>query len=308
MDSAAPRMATADTSTPASSGLSPKEEGELEDGEISDDDNNSQIRSRSSSTSSSGGGLLPYPRRRPPHPTRGGGSGGGGGSSSSSSSSQQQLRNFSRSRHPSERGHLRGHSSYRPKEPFRTHPPPVRMSSGSLSESSPRPSFWERSHIALDRFRFRGRPYRGGSRWSRGRGVGERGGKPGCRPPLGGGGGGAGSGFGSSQSWREPSPPRKSSKSFGRSPSRKQNHSSKSENCGEETFEDLLLKYKQIQLELECINKDEKLALSSKEETVQEDPKTVHLEDQAGTDNASVTKDPSKEGAPEEKTDRKSVV
>lgn len=201
-------MATADTSTPASSGLSPKEEGELEDGEISDDDNNSQIRSRSSSTSSSGGGLLPYPRRRPPHPPRGGGSGGGGGggSSSSSSSSQQQLRNFSRSRHPSERGHLRGHSSYRPKEPFRTHPPPVRMPSGSLSESNPRPSFWERSHIALDRFRFRGRPYRGGSRWSRGRGVGDRGGKPGCRPPL----GGAGSGFGSSQSWREPSPPRKS--------------------------------------------------------------------------------------------------
>lgn len=200
-------MATAETSTPASSGLSPKEEGELEDGEISDDDNNSQIRSRSSSTSSSGGGLLPYPRRRPSHPARGGGSGGGGGSSSSSSSSQQQLRNFSRSRHPSERGHLRGHSGYRPKEPFRTHPPPVRMPPCSLSESSPRPSFWERSHIALDRFRFRGRPYRGGSRWSRGRGGGERGGKPGCRPPLG---GGAGSGFGSSQGWREPSPPRKS--------------------------------------------------------------------------------------------------
>lgn len=197
-------MATADT--PASSGLSPKEEGELEDGEISDDDNNSQIRSRSSS-SSSGGGLLPYPRRRPPHPARGGGSGGGGGSSSSSSSSQQQLRNFSRSRHASERGHLRGHSSYRPKEPFRSHPPSVRMPSSSLSESSPRPSFWERSHIALDRFRFRGRPYRGGSRWSRGRGGGERGGKPGGRPPLG---GGAGSGFSSSQSWREPSPPRKS--------------------------------------------------------------------------------------------------
>ncbi|XP_006923810.1 zinc finger C3H1 domain-containing protein isoform X2 [Pteropus alecto] len=289
-------MATADT--PASSGLSPKEEGELEDGEISDDDNNSQIRSRSSS-SSSGGGLLPYPRRRPPHPARGGGSGGGGGgSSSSSSSSQQQLRNFSRSRHTSERGHLRGHSSYRPKEPFRSHPPSVRMPSSSLSESSPRPSFWERSHIALDRFRFRGRPYRGGSRWSRGRGGGERGGKPGGRPPLG---GGAGSGFSSSQSWREPSPPRKSSKSFGRSPSRK-NYSSKSENCGEETFEDLLLKYKQIQLELEYINKDEKLALSSKEENVQEDPKTLNFEDQTSTDNVSITKDSSKEVAPEEKT------
>ena len=302
MASAALRMAAAaDPSTPASSGLSPKEEGELEDGEISDDDNS---RSRSSSSSSSGGGLLPYPRRRPPPPARGGGSGGGGGgSSSSSSSSQQQLRNFSRSRHPAERGQLRGPSSYRPKEPFRTHPPPGRMPSGSLSESSPRPSFWERSHIALDRFRFRGsRPYRGGSRWSRGRGVGERGGKPGCRPPGGGGSGGAGSGFGSSQSWREPSPPRKSSKSFGRSPSRKQNHSSKSENCAEETFEDLLLKYKQIQLDLECINKDEKLSLISKEETAQEDPKTLHLEDQTSTDNASITKDPSKEVAPEEKT------
>uniref|UniRef100_A0A8C5P3U2 Uncharacterized protein n=1 Tax=Jaculus jaculus TaxID=51337 RepID=A0A8C5P3U2_JACJA len=293
-------MASADTSIPASSGLSPKEEGELEDGEISDDDNNSQTRSRSSSCSSGGGGLLPYPRRRPPHPARGGGSGGGGGgSSSSSSSSQQQLRNFSRSRHPSERGHLRGHSSYRPKEPFRTHAPSVRMPSSSLAESSPRPSFWERSHLALDRFRFRGRPYRGGSRWSRGRGGGERGGKPGGRPL---GGGGAGSGFCSSQSWREPSPPRKSSKNFGRSPSRKQNYSSKSENCGEETFEDLLLKYKQIQLELECINKDEKLALSSKEENVQEDPKTLTLEDQPSTDNVSIIKDSTKEVAPEEKT------
>ncbi|XP_004700842.1 zinc finger C3H1 domain-containing protein [Echinops telfairi] len=291
-------MATADNPTPASSGLSPKEEGELEDGEISDDDNNT--RSRSSSSSSSGGGLLAYPRRRPPHPARGGGSGGGGGSSSSSSSSQQQQRNFSRSRHSSERGHLRGHSSYRPKEPFRSHPPSVRLPSSSLPESSSRPSFWERSHIALDRFRFRGRPYRGGSRWSRGRGGGERGGKPGSRPPLGG--GGTGSGFSSSQSWRELSPPRKSSKSFGRSPSRKQSYSSKSENCAEETFEDLLLKYKQIQLELECINKDEKLALSSKEENAQEDSKTQNIQDQTSTDHVSVTKDSSKEVAPEEKT------
>lgn len=133
-------------------------------------DNNSPDAGRSSS-SSSGGGLLPYPRRRPLHPARGGGSGGGGGSSLSSSSSQLQLRNFSRSRHASEQGHLGDTaSSYRPKRPFRSHPPSVRMPSSSLSESGPRPSFWERSHIALDRFRFRGRPYRGGSRWSRGRG------------------------------------------------------------------------------------------------------------------------------------------
>lgn len=92
-----------------------------------------------------------------------------------------------------------------------------------------------------------------------------------------------------------------SAKSFGRSPSRK-NYSSKSENCGEETFEDLLLKYKQIQLELEYINKDEKLALSSKEENVQEDPKTLNFEDQTSTDNVSIIKDSSKEVAPEEKT------
>lgn len=92
-----------------------------------------------------------------------------------------------------------------------------------------------------------------------------------------------------------------SAKNFGRSPSRKQNHSSKSENCGEETFEDLLLKYKQIQLELECINKDEKLALSSKDEHVQDDPKALHSEDQTSTDNASITEDASREVAPEEK-------
>lgn len=92
-----------------------------------------------------------------------------------------------------------------------------------------------------------------------------------------------------------------SAKSFGRSPSRKQNHSSKSENCGEETFEDLLLKYKQIQLELECINKDEKLALSSKDEHVQDDPKALPSEDQTSTDNTSITEDASREVAPEEK-------
>ena len=55
-------------------------------------------------------------------------------------------------------------------------------------------------------------------------------------------------------------------------------------------------------MELECINKDEKLALSSKEENVQEDPKTLNFEDQTSTDNVSIIKDSSKEVAPEEKT------
>lgn len=171
-------------------GLSPKEEGELEDGEISDDDNNG---------SEPASGLIstrPYSRRRPPPSLR-------GGASLSSSSS----RRFPRSRHqpPPELGHLHSHGGYRPKESFRSHPPPLpssRMPPGSHSDSGPRLSFWERSHNALDRFRFRGRPYRGGGRWGRSRGGGDRGSNPPGRPP----GGGGGPGFSCGQNWRESSP------------------------------------------------------------------------------------------------------
>lgn len=63
-------------------------------------------------------------------------------------------------------------------------------------------------------------------------------------------------------SWRAPSPRKLKSV---RSPPRKFSHSSKNENCEEESFEDLLLKYKQIKLELESINKDEKLALKEQQ-------------------------------------------
>uniref|UniRef100_A0A8C4K8L7 Zinc finger C3H1-type containing n=1 Tax=Dromaius novaehollandiae TaxID=8790 RepID=A0A8C4K8L7_DRONO len=268
-------MRYSDPSAPGA-GLSPKEEGELEDGEISDDDNN-------------GSCSRPYSRRRPPPGLR-------GGISLSSSA-----RRFPRSRHqpPPEMGHLHGHGGYRPKDSFRSHPPPLpapRMPSGSHSESGPRLSFWERSHNALDRFRFRGRPYRGGGRWGRSRGGGDRGGNPPGRPP----GGGGGAGFSGSQGWREPSP--RKSKTFGRSPSRKQNYSSKNENSVEESFEDLLLKYKQIQLELEYINKDERLALSNREETEQQDDdKTVDTEDQITVESDSITTDAIKEVSPEEK-------
>ncbi|OXB59823.1 hypothetical protein ASZ78_007306 [Callipepla squamata] len=137
------------------------------------------------------------------------------------------------------------------------------MPSGPHSESGPRLSFWERSHNALDRFRFRGRPYRGGWRWV----------------------------FLTDDS----------AKTFGRSPSRKQNYSSKSENSVEESFEDLLLKYKQIQLELEYINKDERLALSSREENEQDDGKTADTEDQVTVENDSIKTDATKEVSPEEK-------
>ncbi|NXN91356.1 ZC3H1 protein, partial [Rhinopomastus cyanomelas] len=271
-------------------GLSPKEEGELEDGEISDDDNNG-FEPCGSGGSEPGGGSSssrPYSRRRPPPGLR-------GGISSSSASG----RPFPRSRHqpPPDMGHMHGHGGYRPKDSFRSHPPPMpapRMPSGSHSESSPRLSFWERSHNALDRFRFRGRPYRGGGRWGRSRVGGDRGGNPPGRPP-----GGGGSGFSSSQGWREPSP--RKSKTFGRSPSRK-NYSSKNENSVEESFEDLLLKYKQIQLELEYINKDERLALSNKEENKQQDDdKTVDPEDQVTVENNSITVDAIKELSPEKK-------
>uniref|UniRef100_A0A7M4EG47 Zinc finger C3H1-type containing n=1 Tax=Crocodylus porosus TaxID=8502 RepID=A0A7M4EG47_CROPO len=164
---------------------------------------------------------------------------------------------------------------------------------GGTASPSPRPSFWERSHDALDRFRFRGRPYRAWGRWGRGRG----GGNPPGRPP----GAGGGASFGCSQGWREPSP--RKSKTFGRSPSRKQSYSSKNENSVDESFEDLLLKYKQIQLELECINKDEKLAQNNKEETEHQDgAETADTEDQVAVEeDVSITKDAIKEVSPEEK-------
>uniref|UniRef100_A0A8C5U543 Zinc finger C3H1-type containing n=1 Tax=Malurus cyaneus samueli TaxID=2593467 RepID=A0A8C5U543_9PASS len=284
-------MAAAEAAAaPDPSGLSPKEEGELEDGEISDDDNNGF--GPCSSGSEPAGSLVsssssrPYSRRRPPPGLHGSGSVSSPG------------RPFPRSRHqpPPDTGHVHGHGGYRPKDSFRSHPPAPRMPPGSHSDTGPRLSFWERSHNALDRFRFRGRPYRGGGRWGRSRGGSDRPGNPPGRPP----GGGGGAGFSSSQGWREPSP--RKSKTFGRSPSRKQNYSSKNESSVEESFEDLLLKYKQIQLELEHINKDERLALSNREENEKQDgEKTVNTEDQITVENDSIKTDAIKEVPPEEK-------
>ncbi|XP_053263313.1 zinc finger C3H1 domain-containing protein isoform X2 [Podarcis raffonei] len=280
----------------ASSDLSPREEGELEDGEISDDDNNDSGPPEPSSRDGGGGTTTkgPYARRRPPPDLR-------------NSLLLSSSRRFSHLRHqpPPELGHLHGRGGgggggYRLKEPFRPHPqqPPPPSSScsrlppGSHQDSGPRLSFWERSHNALDRFRFRGRPFRGGGRWGR-----SRGGNPPGRPPGGGGGGG---GYGGNQGWREPSP--RKSRSFGKSPSRKQNYSSKNDNSVEESFEDLLLKYKQIQLELEYINKDEKLALNNKEETAQQgNDEMASPKDQVSTENISITKDAVNEVSPEEK-------
>nr|DBA31131.1 TPA: hypothetical protein GDO54_007031 [Pyxicephalus adspersus] len=127
----------------------------------------------------------------------------------------------------------------RPQRPPHGYRPAPRVSQQQPPPSS-RPSFWERSHDTLGRFRSRGR---GGRIWDRGGEWGERIIKLGGPRPG---------------SWRAPSP--RKLKSVVWSPPRKSSHVTKNENC-EESFEDLLLKYKQIKLELESINKDEKLAL-----------------------------------------------
>ncbi|KPP73583.1 zinc finger C3H1 domain-containing protein-like [Scleropages formosus] len=60
-------------------------------------------------------------------------------------------------------------------------------------------------------------------------------------------------------------------KPFGRAQVRKSAYNvAKTENGVDESFEDLLMKYKQIQLELECIRKEEKMALKPKEDSHQE--------------------------------------
>nr|XP_033807824.1 zinc finger C3H1 domain-containing protein isoform X3 [Geotrypetes seraphini] len=231
-------MADVDSRAP-----SPKEEGELEDGEISDDDNPE-----------------PCPEKRPPpSPAR-----------RRPGSVVQAPR--PPPRRPPGFGHPHGHG-YRPsKEQFRPPPP----------EASPRPSFWERSHTALDRFRYRGRAARG--HWARGHRD-DRPGRPTARD----------CGY---IGRREPSP--RKFKNFGRSPTRKQNYFSKSDNCEEESFEDLLLKYKQIKLELESINKNEKLALSNKD-LPQSNKTAVDSKVQTTVENSSIAKDTVKEVPPEEK-------
>lgn len=162
---------------------------------------NSQIRSRSSS-SSSGGGLLPYPRRRPA--ARGGGSGGGGGSSLSSSSSQLQL-NFS-ARGTRQSGATSGDTAATDQRAVPVSPalredafqltvrkqPPAVVLNGATSPWTV--SVFEAGLTGV-----------GVAGVGDEEGVSEEASR-GSRPL----GGGAGSGFGSSQSWREPSPPRKS--------------------------------------------------------------------------------------------------
>ncbi|XP_071376359.1 zinc finger C3H1 domain-containing protein-like isoform X3 [Centroberyx affinis] len=224
---------------------SPREEGELEDGEICDDETEENV-------------LIPR--------------GDGNGRPGSASSRTQKLHQHPHSMlplmaHPPPdfrllmpynlRPHPHGPfpPSHRqqcgPSGPDRPAPPPPGL--GPHGEPSPRSNFWERSHGALGRFRHRTVPNGGRGGWNRGvRGDGN------SRPPPG------RYGPGESHINKKDSPTRKQKQS-GRNQARKPVHSvAKSENGVDETFEDLLSKYKQIQLELECIRKEETMALEPK--------------------------------------------
>ncbi|XP_032894069.1 zinc finger C3H1 domain-containing protein isoform X2 [Amblyraja radiata] len=221
---------------------SPKEEGELEDGEIdddNDDDDSPYQESRLVSFSpqrprpGSSGGLGPKPHRPPG------------------------------SRHSGQPPASSNGLAYRLKEQYRGFgqkqqpllPPPA------LLGDSPRSNFWERSHGTFGRFRSREGSNRG--RWGRGC-PGPRGCKRGGRP-----GPGPGPNFGGGNIRRD-SPPRKP-KPFGRSLSRRPVYYHRNEEDMEETFEDLLRKYKEIQLELECLNREEKMSQNNKGENLLEE-------------------------------------
>ncbi|KAG5830578.1 hypothetical protein ANANG_G00312190 [Anguilla anguilla] len=235
-----------------SSGQSPREEGELEDGEICDDDTDEKL-------------LLPWDRR--PNVTT---------TSSATSTSVRCARKAKPSARslPSMMGAPPG-QDFRLKMPFNRgphpHPPfppghrqpggpsgPDRPLSGQHCDTGPRSSFWERSHTALGRLRYRGKPHESRGGWGR-VGWGEGGGGRGTgRPPPG------RFAFGENHGNRKESPSRKQ-KLFGRNQVRKPMYNSaKTENGVDESFEDLLMKYKQIQLELECIRKEERMALDPK--------------------------------------------
>ncbi|KAL2094014.1 hypothetical protein ACEWY4_011326 [Coilia grayii] len=137
---------------------------------------------------------------------------------------------------------------------------PDRLLPGEECDPSQRSSFWERSHHTLGKLRNRGKTTNDGrGDWARGGRDGAGGPRENGRPLV------SRYAFGDSHLNRKESPQRKQ-KPFGRNQVRKQLHNAaKAENGFEESFEDLLIKYKQIQLELECIRKEEKMALKPDE-------------------------------------------
>uniref|UniRef100_A0A3B4Z7P5 Zinc finger C3H1-type containing n=1 Tax=Stegastes partitus TaxID=144197 RepID=A0A3B4Z7P5_9TELE len=227
---------------------SPAEDGELEDGEICDDEAEESVPTRRGDGSRPGGaaprsrkphqhphGLLPHLGHPPPD--------------------LRLIMPYGLGPHlgpfpPNHRQQCGPSGPDRPPAPSPPPPPALPPGLGPHGEPSPRSSFWERSHGALGRFRHRVVPNGGRGAWSRGGRGGNSRAPPGRYGP--------GESHGSPQ--RKRILPRK--KPLGRNRPRKVLHSvSKPENSVDESFEDLLSKYKQIQLELECIRKEETMAL-----------------------------------------------
>uniref|UniRef100_A0A673G357 Putative zinc-finger domain-containing protein n=1 Tax=Sinocyclocheilus rhinocerous TaxID=307959 RepID=A0A673G357_9TELE len=179
---------------------SPKEEGELEDGEIFDDEPQRQRQN-----------ARPPRRARPSRPMMN-----------------------KRARLP---GPMLNNSA---PVPLRAVHPPFPSGLRQAFDSAPRSGFWERSHGALGRFRYRAHR---ASDWTRD--WTER--------------------FAENHGCRTDSPSRKQ-KAGSRCQTRRVVTSVPKAETMDESFEDLLLKYKQIQLELECIRKEERMALKEEDE------------------------------------------
>ncbi|XP_020312656.1 zinc finger C3H1 domain-containing protein isoform X1 [Oncorhynchus kisutch] len=238
--------------------LSPREEGELEDGEICDDDTEEKVfaqqqgKKRPSSMKNSNFSRNTRKSKQPARtllPVVG-----------SQPTDFRLLIPYNRGPHSHSSGFTANHRQQGgPSGPDR---PPL----GPRCDQSPRSSFWERSHTALDRLRHRGKLDDGRGDWGRGGwGDGCGGGREAGRPPTG------RYGPGENHSNKRESPSRNKQKvMMGRNQVRNQqmmhnNNVAKVENGLDESFEDLLTKYKQIQLELECIRKEENLVLKPKD-------------------------------------------
>ncbi|XP_005936966.2 zinc finger C3H1 domain-containing protein [Haplochromis burtoni] len=229
---------------------SPAEDGELEDGEICDDDTEERAPPRRGDGSRPRGGAPPRPRKPHKHPH------GAPPHLGHPPPDFRHLMPYSLGPHgPFPPGHRQQCGPSGPDRP--PSPPPQQQPPGlgSHGEPGPRSSFWERSHGALGRFRHRGMPNGGPGGWSRG----GRGGN--SRPPP-----------GRYLPGESHSSPARKQKPLGRNRLRKVAHGApRPESSGDESFEDLLSKYKQIQIELECIRKEETMALEPRTSPVRDD-------------------------------------
>uniref|UniRef100_A0A3B3WT82 Putative zinc-finger domain-containing protein n=1 Tax=Poecilia mexicana TaxID=48701 RepID=A0A3B3WT82_9TELE len=232
-------------------GRSTPEDGELEDGEICDDETEERAPPRRGEGRRPRGGARPRPRKphQSPHNLR-----------PLLGPPPQDFRHMM----PYNPGpHLHGPFPPNLRQPDRPPvPPPPGMplppppGLGLHGEPNNRSNFWERSHGALGRFRHRGLPNGGRGSWNRGRGLGgnNRGG-PGRPGPVDIHGSPSRNVKFSLSRTSEKQPPRVRVRKVGPNASRQ-------DPSMNESFEDLLSKYKQIQLELDCIRKAETMALA----------------------------------------------